>query len=503
MTPDAPPTAEPAGASAPESGPTEDGAPPPKPPEAAPADPSSSRGPASGNDTDAPAGVGVGAGTAAPGIAVAASMPTPAAAAARISDRLAKTAPAPGERWTAALFSFLKLVFVIVLLFTFLVGVQCLSSGIKLHGKGVMDDYLGEAMNPFLGLLVGVLATTLVQSSSVTTSLIVGMVGSGQLPVGSAIPMIMGANIGTTVTNTIASMAHAARATEFKRAFAAATCHDFFNFLSVLIFLPLELITRAVFGRGVFEWASSGAAQVLMDVSGAKYKSPFKQLLKDGVHFVGDGVDLIAPSATVMTDGVETVGPDPWWHATLLSLAGCAIILVSLVMIVKVMRSLVMSRIEGSVNRLLGQGGPVAILLGVILTIMVQSSSITTSILVPLAGAGIVTLAQVYPITLGANIGTTVTALLASMVVMADPNDPSSVNAAIAARQIAVVHLLFNLAGILVWYVPPPTRRVPLFLAERFSNVAARSRSLAVTYVFLVFFGFPALVFWITRQFSS
>jgi sodium-dependent phosphate cotransporter len=62
--------------------------------------------------------------------------------------------------------------------------------------------------------------------------------------VSTAIPVIMGANIGTSVTNTIVSMGHVGNAEEFRRAFAGATIHDMFNWLSVIVFLPLEEITR-------------------------------------------------------------------------------------------------------------------------------------------------------------------------------------------------------------------------------------------------------------------
>ncbi|MEI5617209.1 thymidylate synthase, partial [Streptomyces brasiliscabiei] len=80
----------------------------------------------------------------------------------------------------------------------------------------------------------------LIQSSSTVTSIIVGLVAGG-LPVELAIPMIMGANIGTTVTNTLVSLGHVRYKDEFKRAFASATIHDFFNLLAVAIFLPLEM----------------------------------------------------------------------------------------------------------------------------------------------------------------------------------------------------------------------------------------------------------------------
>ncbi len=371
----------------------------------------------------------------------------------------------------------------VVLLYTFLVGVECLSSGIKGLGKGVMDDYLGQSMNPMLGLLAGILATTLVQSSSVSTSLIVGLVASGQVPVASAVPMIMGANIGTTVTNTIASLAHATRATEFRRAFAAATCHDFFNFLAVVVLLPLELITRAVFGRGMLEGFSGWVAGAAEGAQAAtKYDSPLKVAFKVGRETVERAVE-------VPFDGTAA--------AVALAVAGVLIIFASLTGIVKNMKRLVLTRMEGYVNRFLGKGGPIGIVLGIVLTVMVQSSSITTSVLVPLAGAGLMTVAQIYPITLGANLGTTITALLASMAVSGEPH------AVAAARQIAVVHLAFNVAGMLLLYVPRPVRHLPVRLSEWLADFATRSRKWAVIYVLAVFYGLPAAVFFLSRALAG
>lgn len=63
------------------------------------------------------------------------------------------------------------------------------------------------------------------------------------LPVKPAIPIVMGTNVGTTVTNTIISLAQLTERNEFRRAFAGAVVHDIFNWLSVLVLLPLEVIT--------------------------------------------------------------------------------------------------------------------------------------------------------------------------------------------------------------------------------------------------------------------
>ena len=365
----------------------------------------------------------------------------------------------------------------VVLLYLFLVGVSCLSGGIKGLGAGVMNQYLGDDLNPFLALLGGILATTLVQSSSVTTALIVGLVAAGEVATGTAVPMIMGANIGTTVTNTIASLAHATRAQEFKRAFAAATCHDFFNFLSVIVLLPVELLTRAMWGEGILERVARVVADWTVGSTGAKYKSPFKTAIKSGREVVKDGLGFFAD--------------DQKLAAILLALVGCVIIFSALGLIVKVMRILVMGKFEGYINRFLGSGGIVGIVVGMVLTVMVQSSSITTSVMVPLAGAGLVSLGQVFSITVGANIGTTVTALLASMVVSGDTMQ--------AARQIALVHLFFNFAGIAVWYLPQLTRKVPMMMAEAMAEYATGAKKWALFYVMAVVYGLPAAIFFLTR----
>jgi sodium-dependent phosphate cotransporter len=397
----------------------------------------------------------------------------PAAPLPRDSGAFAPTTAVGGTgRWQVVT----HLAMVFLLLYVFLVGVECLSSGIKGLGKGTMDEHLVGDLNPMLGLLAGILATTLVQSSSVTTALIVSLVASGEVSVSAAVPMIMGANIGTTVTNTIASMAHATRSSEFRRAFAAATCHDFFNFLAVVTLLPLELVTRGIFGVGLLEGASGWIAELTVGAGGAKYKSPIKASFKAGRGFV---------------EGVLGAGFEGKALKIALALAGVAIIFVALTGIVKVMRRLVMSKLERYVNRFLGQGGPMGILVGIVITVMVQSSSITTSILVPLAGAGLMTVYQVYPITLGANLGTTITALLACLAVSGDQ--------AAAARQIALVHLGFNLAGMLIWYAPPPVRGLAPRLARRLAAFAARRKRWAVAYVAFVFYGVPAGIFFLSK----
>ena len=142
-------------------------------------------------------------------------------------------------------------------------------------------------------------------------------------------------------------------------------------------------------------------------------------------------------------------------------------------------------QVEGAVSRALERSALLGMLVGVVVTVMVQSSSITTSLLVPLAGAGLLTLTQAFPITIGANIGTTVTAFLAALAV-------TGANAE-AAVIIALAHLMFNISGTLLIYPIPKIRNIPLAAARRLADVAVRSRKWALLYVVVLFYGLPAL----------
>jgi len=362
---------------------------------------------------------------------------------------------------------------VLSLLFLFLVGIKGLGSGFKLLGKDLLKTFFEATENPFVGLVVGILGTTLVQSSSVTTSMIVGLVAApdNPLPVINAVPMIMGANIGTTVTNSIVAMAHMSRRDEFVRAFSTATCHDFFNFITVLVLLPVEMMT------GFLSKAAAAISDGLIGVGGVKYKSPLKTAVSAGFE----------PIKATAKGLFESTGGQSVFLIAISSI----IIFFTLFLIVKVMRRALSTRVEVYLTRVLGKNAVVSMVVGVVVTVMVQSSSITTSLLVPLAGAGLITLSQAFPITLGANIGTTVTALLASMAV-------SGANAQFGV-QIALVHLFFNLVGILLVYPVATIRDVPLKLARGLADIAVNSRKWAIIYVMALFYGLPALLIFLSK----
>jgi len=378
-----------------------------------------------------------------------------------------KRAGLPAEEATSRAQPVLRAALVIALLYLFLVGVNGLGAGFRALGEGVLESFFSATENPFIGLMVGILATTLVQSSSVTTAMIVGLVAAPlhPLPLENAVPMIMGANIGTTVTNTIASLAHIARKEEFRRAFAVATVHDFFNYMAVVVLLPLELLT------GFLQRSAEALASLLQGMSGADYESPITGAIKAGGIPLEGALGLAFGSGRAM--------------AVAYIVLSAALIFATLLGIVRVMRSSMQSRVEALVSRALARSPLIAMAVGVIATVMVQSSSITTSLLVPLAGAGVLTLRQAFPVTLGANVGTTVTALLAALAAT-DEN-------ARAGLVIALVHLNFNLVATVLVYPYAPIRAIPMRLARGLADLAVRSRVVAIGYVIALFYVVPVI----------
>jgi sodium-dependent phosphate cotransporter len=353
----------------------------------------------------------------------------------------------------------------LVFLYLFLVSVRLLGDGFKMFGGGFAERLISTTSNPFVGLFIGILATSLVQSSSTTTCTVVGFVSSGLLSIQNAVPIIMGANIGTTVTSTFVSLGHLTRREEFRRAMAAATVHDFFNILAVVILFPLELTT------GFLRHLAQSFSNILLGKEGLTFASPVKKI-------VGPAAERIVSFAIHLA---------PRHAAFLVAMFAVVLLILSLFFIVKRTKRLALSRAEVILDRLIGKSGMAGIALGCCITAVIQSSSVTTSLMVPLAGAGIARLDQIFPITLGANIGTTVTALFASLA-----GDARGLT-------IAIAHLLFNIFGILLIYPFRPIRGVPMTMAKRLADAAARSKKYAAFFIVGIFYALPLLLIFLSR----
>nr|VFK21596.1 MAG: solute carrier family 34 (sodium-dependent phosphate cotransporter) [Candidatus Kentron sp. LPFa]VFK28634.1 MAG: solute carrier family 34 (sodium-dependent phosphate cotransporter) [Candidatus Kentron sp. LPFa] len=370
------------------------------------------------------------------------------------------------------IFTWASIVFAVYII---LLAVGMIGSGFKwaAGGKEGAEQLFAFATNPFMGLIMGTMATALVQSSSTVTSVIVGLVAGG-LPVTTAVPMVMGANIGTTITNTLVSLGHIRHKEEFRRAFSAATVHDFFNLLSVIIFLPLEI------AFGFLEKISLVMANFF--TGGAS-------LSMGGFNFIKP---ITKPIIGVFKDIFGNL-PEPF-GGVLLATLGVVLIFLAITFLSKLLRKVMVGQAKKTLQCAINCGPVSGIASGTAVTMLVQSSSTTTSLIVPLAGSGVLSTREVYPFTLGANIGTCITSLLASTAV--------SGPYAIFALQIALVHLTYNVLGVMVIFGLEFLRELPIKAAELLATLSAERKSIGVAYVLGIFFVIPS-IFILTTQDAS
>jgi sodium-dependent phosphate cotransporter len=359
------------------------------------------------------------------------------------------------QRESSPILTIGRVVYFLVLLYLFFFSIELMSTAFNMGGSGFAEQLLNTASDPVAGIFIGFLATSLIQSSSTTTTIIVGLVASQALTIELAVPMLMGANIGTTTTNTIVSVGHITRPAEFARAFAASTVHDFFNILAAAVILPLEIFFHpvqriAVFSQGVFAGAG-----------GMSLASP----LKAAVRPLSDLVSGVLP-----------------YELPLIGFS-LLVLFIALHQLMRLMRGYFLERMAGLFDRVLFRNDLTSFGLGIVTTAAVQSSSATTSLIVPLAGTGVLSLRQIFPYTIGANIGTTITAILASF--------STGVPAAVT---VALAHLTFNILGIAIFY---PLRSAPIWMAEKVGVLAARTRfsSAGVIAVYALLHVIPILYF--------
>ncbi|ROL41119.1 Sodium-dependent phosphate transport protein 2A [Anabarilius grahami] len=452
--------------------------------------------------------------------------------------------------------SLLKVPLLLLLLYGFVCSLDVLSSAFQLAGGKVAGDIFKDnaiLSNPVAGLMVGILVTVLVQSSSTSTSIVVSLVSSGLLEVKSAVPIIMGSNIGTSVTNTIVALMQAGERNEFKRAFAGATIHDCFNWLSVLVLLPLEVASglMSFLARVTvsgFQLHSGDEAPELLKTLTEPFTKLIIQLDKSVITGIALGdesmrnhslvkvwckssvfvssVNVTAAAAQncsaelhcgkdsnltwIIQNISKPINTEKCQHlfvdsglsdlaVGLLLLAGSLMVLCScLLLLVKVLNTLLKGQvakvIEGVINTdfpypMGWLSGYLAMLIGAGMTFIIQSSSVFTSAMTPLIGIGVISLNRAYPLTLGSNIGTTTTAILAAL---ASPREKLP-----AACQIALCHFYFNIFGILLWY-PVPFTRLPIRMATALGERTAKYRWFAVLYLLVCFLLLPCLVFGIS-----
>mmetsp|Transcript_13120 Transcript_13120/g.28406 ORF Transcript_13120/g.28406 Transcript_13120/m.28406 type:complete len:477 (+) Transcript_13120:324-1754(+) len=397
------------------------------------------------------------------------------------------------------------------------------------------------------------------------------MVGAGVLSVGQAVYIIFGANIGTSVTNSLICLTFMGNKDHMRRGFSAATVHDMFNLLNVALFFPLEWISDAINGGngGILCMMTDAIVANFELAEGESWESPIKvitavitdaliQVNKDVLtdYAIGepsaqlcnslfcDDSDTCVPykfndkrcssspyaiestqclpdgsnanakaqflycmskstyNETIMNAAIEhyeagqankagVFYPMQWEAGLICFILALVMVFICLYGLVKILGMLMRGRAEELTKKALNMNGYLAIVVGCGVTMFVQSSSITTATLTPLAAIGAVTLEKMLPLTLGANIGTTFTGILASMV-----------GSSVAGFQIALVHVFFNVFGVIIFYPIPILRNIPLRAARNLGNMAYISTPFPAIYIFGGFFVLPTILLLLSLAFT-
>ena len=371
--------------------------------------------------------------------------------------------PAPDNRWRIIVKNTL---FILAALFIFLFALDLMISSLQNLGKTAAETIILATSNPFTGLFIGLLITAIIQSSSATTSMVVALVASGAITLEGAVPIIMGANVGTTITSTIVSLGFITRKNEFKRAVAAGTYHDFFNILTVIILFPLEYY----FG-------------FLSGLSGTIASHLFHQPIgatKDNFSLLGSGFN---PVIDFLVNNIS--------NGFLLALLSFALLFGSILFFRKVLTNLLGLGSQDRFQQFFFQHPLKSFGWGLITTAAIRSSSVTTSLVVPLVAKKVVKLKKAVPFILGANIGTTLTAFIASMF---------NSNTAIS---IAIAHFLFNFIGVLIFFPIPFVKEIPIKLATGLGRLTLKYRLAGFLYVILMFFFIPFSLIYFNKDAAS
>ncbi|MCC6835554.1 MAG: Na/Pi cotransporter family protein [Cytophagales bacterium] len=343
--------------------------------------------------------------------------------------------------------------YILAALLIFLFALDLMISSLQHLGQDAADVIILATSNPFTGLFIGLLVTAIIQSSSATTAMAVALMASGSMTLGTAIPIIMGANVGTTITSTIVSLGFITSKKEFRRAVTIGTYHDFFNILTVIVLFPLEYYFG--FLSGLAQYLGSNLFNEPLGNSPGNFS-----LLGWGF---GSFVKLIV--TTINNEFVLIV----------LSV----VLLFSSILFFRRVISKMLGIQQERFQHFFFENSLKSFGWGLLITAIIRSSTVTTSLVVPLAAKKIVKIKAAVPFVLGANIGTTITAFIAALF---------NSNAAIS---VAIAHFLFNAIGVILFYLVPVVKELPLKLADGLGRLTLKYRLAGFLYLLLTFFVIP------------
>ena len=278
----------------------------------------------------------------------------------------------------------------------FLFGMDVMGKALERQAGGKLQTILAKmSSNVFKGFLLGLGVTAVIQSSSATTVMVVGFVNSGIMTLKQAVGVIMGSNIGTTVTAWVLSLSGLEGDSFLIKFFKPSTLAPLIGIIGVILYMG-------------------------------------KNDKRKGIGTIMLGFMALMTGMDIMGDSMKFLENEPWFAQLMISFS----------------------------NPIIG------ILFGAVLTAMIQSSSASVGILQGLCGTGVVTFGSAIPIILGQNIGTCITAIM------------GAIGANRNARRTAMVHLLFNVVGVLLFVIV--FYGLGLFIDWKFLSEAAAAWDIAV-----------------------
>ncbi len=366
----------------------------------------------------------------------------------------------PQQKWRVYL---RNTAYIIAALLIFLFSLDLMIAALQQAGKSITDLIILATANPFAGLFIGLLFTAIIQSSSATTSMVVALVATGSISLQGAVPIIMGANVGTTITSTIVSLSFITKKKEFRRAVAAGTYHDFFNILTVAILFPLEYYFGFL----------SGLSQAMANFF-------FVQPNANTTPHMSWLASLFDPFVRWLVKNIS----NSFWTVVM----AIGLLFGSILFFRKIITNILGLTSPGRFQQFFFKNTLKSFGWGLLTTAAIRSSTVTTSLVVPLVAKKVVRLKAATPFILGANIGTTITAFIASSF---------NSNAAIS---IAIAHFLFNLIGVLIFLPTPFVKDIPVRLANKLGRLTLRYRLVGFSYVLMTFFVVPFSLIFLSRN---
>jgi sodium-dependent phosphate cotransporter len=371
-----------------------------------------------------------------------------------------KIQPDTTEQWKIIL---RNTAYILLALLIFLFTLDLMIASLQHLGKDAAEVIILATSNPFTGLFIGLLVTAIIQSSSATTSMVVALVASGAITLEGAIPILMGANIGTTITSTIVSLGFITKKKEFRRAVTIGTYHDFFNILTVLILFPLEYYFGFL----------SGLAQY---IATSFFNEPIGIAQKQ-FNLLGDRFGFIINFIVATID-----------NGFVLAVLSIGLLFGSILFFRKVLSKTLGFGSQERFQQFFFKSPLKSFGWGLLTTAAIRSSTVTTSLVVPLVAKKVVKIKSAFPFILGANIGTTITAFIAALF---------NSNAAIS---IAIAHFLFNLIGVLIFFPIPYLNQLPVKLADGLGRLTLKYRLAGFLYVLLTFFFIPFSLIYLNKD---